>query len=255
MSIEQAVFLGTVQGLTEFLPVSSSGHLVIAQSFFEGFSQPGVLFDAVLHGGTILAVLWYFKKQLVRLDRRMLTLLFVGSIPAGVAGLLFKDFFESLFSNPGAVGFALLVTGTMNWLVDKRKNTTHTRQHTTKEMGILDSLVVGVFQAIAIIPGISRSGSTIFAGVFRGVKKEDAATFSFLLSIPAVSGAIFLQVVKNGQGNIDYLPYTVGFITAFIVGYFAIDFLFKVIKEHNFWVFALYCWIVGLTTLLFTLYH
>lgn len=248
----QAIFLGILQGLTEFLPVSSSGHLVIAQSLLPGFSQPGVLFDAVLHGGTMLAVIWYFRKMILRLDKRMLMLLVLGTIPAGLVGITFKDFLEGLFSNTRMVGIALLITGGMNWMIDTR--------HKTLDIGHkgairwADAIVVGVFQAIAIIPGISRSGSTIFAGVMRGIKKEEAAVFSFLLSIPAIAGSVGLEAISHGgKDGIDFVSYFLGAIAAFIVGCFSIGVLMRFLVEKKFKVFAIYCWIVGLTTLVFTL--
>lgn len=246
----QAIILGILQGLTEFLPVSSSGHLVLAQSFLPGFSQPGVLFDAVLHGGTMLAVLWYFRKMILKLDKRMLMLLALGTVPAGLVGITFKDFLEGLFSNTRLVGIALLITGGMNWFVDSAQRTGHSKQGLKAK----DALFVGIFQAVAIIPGISRSGSTIFAGAIGGIKKEEAAVFSFLLSIPAVAGSVGLEVISHAdKGGVDFTSYFLGAIAAFIVGYFSIGILMRFLVEKKFKVFAIYCWIVGLTTLIFTL--
>lgn len=248
----QAIFLGILQGLTEFLPVSSSGHLVIAQSLIPGFSQPGVLFDAILHGGTMLAVLWYFRKMILGLDRRMLVLLAVGTVPAGIVGITLKDFLEGLFSNTRMVGIALLITGGMNWMIDTRHKTLDTRHKSA--IGWADAIVVGVAQAIAIIPGISRSGSTIFAGVIRGIKKEEAAVFSFLLSVPAVAGSVGLEAISHGgKDGIDFASYFLGAVAAFIVGYFSIGILMRFLLERKFKVFAIYCWVLGLTTLVFTL--
>lgn len=257
MDFYQAIILGIIQGLTEFLPVSSSGHLVIAQSlmssdtnlFIPGFSQPGVLFDVSLHGGTLLAVILYFRKRIISLDKGMLLLLMLGSIPAGIVGFLFKDFLEGLFSNPQAVGAALLLTGGMNWLVDRTKN----RERRTKGLGWKDALMVGIFQAIAIIPGISRSGSTIFAGVWRGIKKEDAAEFSFLLSIPAIGGAIFLQLIDYSGESFNYMFYFLGAVVSLVIGYTSIGLLMKLLVQRYFKVFAIYCFIVGLTTLILTI--
>lgn len=250
VDIFQAVLLGVIQGLTEFLPVSSSGHLVIAQSFIKDFDQPGVLFDAVLHAGTLFAVLWYFRKRILALNKQALWLLLIGTIPAGLVGVLFQETLESFFGNVKLVGLALLFTGTMNWLVDKTKD----KGQRTKELNWRDALFVGVFQAIAIIPGISRSGSTIFAGVFRGIKREDAALFSFLLSIPAVAGAVLLQLMTRGLNGEYQIPvYLSGMIASFIVGYLSIDVLMRLLLGRQFKIFAIYCFIVGLTTLLYTL--
>ena len=246
----QAIFLGIIQGLTEFLPVSSSGHLVIAQSLLPNFSQPGVLFDVILHGGTLLAVVVYFRKNILSLNSRMIILLILGSIPAGLAGFFFKDFFEALFLNPRLVAIALLFTGVMNWLVDGKK--LKVKSEKSKSKGKLkwkDAMIVGVFQALAIIPGISRSGSTIFAGVFCGISRTEAATFSFLLSIPAVGGAILLQLTDYAGSSISYSSYFAGWLAALVVGYISIGILMKLLRERRFRIFAIYCWVAGLTTL------
>lgn len=223
---------------------------MIAQSFLPNFSQPGVLFDVTLHMGTLFAVLWYFRAQILKLKKEMLFLLIIGTVPAGLVGVLFADFLEGLFSNPRMVGFALLATGAMNWMVDRANN----KQQTTKGITWTDALFVGVFQAVAIIPGISRSGSTIFAGVFAGIKREDAAVFSFLLSVPAVLGAMALQILSHGPANgVDIPLYLVGVVVAFIVGYFSIGVLMQFLARRCFRVFAIYCLIVGAGTILLSL--
>lgn len=251
MDVPQAIFLGVLQGLTEFLPVSSSGHLVIAQGFLPNFSQPGVLFDVTLHMGTLFAVLWYFRAQIIKLSREMLLLLVIGTVPAGLVGIVFADFLEGLFSSPRLVGVALLATGAMNWMVDRQKAIGN-RQ---KAIGWRDALAIGVFQAVAIIPGISRSGSTIFAGVFQGIKKEDAALFSFLLSVPAVLGAMALQILSHGPENKINIPlYFIGATVAFVVGYLSIGILMQFLIKRRFRIFAIYSLIVGAGTILLTLY-
>lgn len=240
MPLLDAIFLGILQGATEFLPVSSSGHLVIVQHFLPNFSQPGVLFDALLHAGTMFAILVYFRKQLLTLDRKMLTLLLVGTIPAAVVGLLFSDFVEGLFTSIRVVGLALIVTGVMNWMVDKVDKTQKSK------LSIKNALVIGAFQAVALIPGISRSGSTIFGGVAQGIKRQEAAVFSFLLSVPAVAGAVFLQVVKFGvSAQLNAANYLLGMLAAFLVGYFSISILMRVLVAKRFRIFAVYCFIVG----------
>jgi undecaprenyl-diphosphatase len=173
MNLLQAAFLGLVQGLTEFLPVSSSAHLVLAQSFIPGFSQPGVLFDVVLHGGTLIAVLWYFRKKLLSISPKMAALLVLGTIPAGLVGVLFKDFLEGLFSSTKTLGYELIASGFVNFAIDKQQ----TAGEKNRQVSWKDSLIIGVFQAVAIIPGISRSGATILGGVLRRINKEDAAVF------------------------------------------------------------------------------
>lgn len=245
MTAVQAIFLGILQGLTEFLPVSSSGHLVLAQTFAKGFSQPGVLFDTVLHAGTMLAIIIYFRRQIILLTRSMVWLLVVATIPAAVAGVVFQSQFEILFSSVRVVGVALLVTGVMNWMVDKIQD----KGYKTQEIGIRKALLVGIFQAVAIIPGISRSGSTIFAGVAQGIKRKEAAAFSFLLSIPAVAGANLLQLWTYGGDNTSAVTYVLGFLAALAVGYLSIKLVMKLLLQHKFKVFALYAFVLGLTTL------
>lgn len=243
MNLLQAAFLGLVQGLTEFLPVSSSAHLVLAQSFIPGFSQPGVLFDVVLHGGTLVAVLWYFRKKLLSLSPKMAGLLILGTIPAGLAGVFLNDFFTTLFSSIKTLGYELLVTGFLCWGIDKWQ----VKSERTKAINWWDSLIIGIFQAISIIPGISRSGATIFGGVFRGIGKKEAAEFSFLLSIPAIGGAIVLEGLSEAKFvQAELLPqYLIGFIIALVVGYLSIGILLRFIVENKFKYFAYYAWLLG----------
>lgn len=243
MSPFTSIFLGVLQGLTEFLPVSSSGHLAIAQSLLPGFSQPGVLFDVLLHAGTLLSVVVYFRKEILHIRLNYVMLIIVGTIPAVIFGFLFKDFFESLFSNIKLVGFALLITAAMNYFTDKSQ----TKKH---EISYSDSLIVGMFQAFAIIPGISRSGSTIFSGVKRGIGKKDAAEFSFLLSVPAVFGANVLEILGNsGDKSVPVITYLLGFLAALVSGYFAIRLVFQFLAKKNFRIFAYYAFLLGLSTL------
>lgn len=244
MNFVWSIILGVIQGLTEFLPVSSSGHLVLVQNFIPSFTQPGVLFDVVLHAGTLFSILFYFRKMIFELSSRYIMLLIVGTVPAALAGFLFQSFFENLFTLPKIVGTALLVTGLFNFLTDKN-------EAVKRNLTIKDAVFIGIFQAIAIIPGISRSGSTIFAGSYRGVEKLEAAQFSFLLSVPAVAGATLLQVLTHGgdsSANIEF--YLAGFLAAFISGYFAIKIVYKFLSEKKFRLFGVYCSILGLLTLL-----
>lgn len=244
MNMIQAGFLGILQGLTEFLPVSSSGHLVIAQSLMPGFVQPGVLFDVMLHVGTLSAVLLYFRKTLAGLDKNYLLLLFIGSLPALVVGLLFQNFFEGLFSGTLIVGIALIITSIVNYLTDKAKKK-------KSDFNYLDSFLVGIAQAIAIIPGISRSGSTIFAATRLGIDRRKAAEFSFILSIPAIFGASILQLTKYfSHVNGSFTTYFIGFIFAFVTGYFAISLVIKTLLSKRFIFFAVYCGVVGLFALI-----
>lgn len=243
MNLISSIFLGILQGLTEFLPVSSSGHLVIAQNLIPGFTQDGVLFDVILHAGTVLAVLYYFRKTLLKLTSKYLLLLLIGTIPAGLVGVLLGSSIEKLFNGLYLVGFALLFTAILNFLTDKAKTG-------SKEISIKKSILIGMAQALAIIPGISRSGSTIFAGTSLGIKRKEAAQFSFLLSVPAIIGANAVQFLKygfGGTGNIMF--YFAGFITAFVSGVIAINFVLKFLLGGKFKLFAYYCVVLGIIVL------
>ncbi len=255
MTLLQALFLGLVQGLTEFLPVSSSGHLAIAQHFLEDFEQPGVLFDVLLHVGTMVAVILYFWREVLmlvtcyfrqgdeaRLYRRLLLLLIAGSVPTAIIGLTFRDFFEALFDNLTVVSLMLLVTGTLLFICERFRRIGR-KEH---ELTLSDALVVGTVQSFAIIPGISRSGSTIAALLIKGVDGETAARFSFLLALPAVFGAALLSA-----GDIQHVPaqnlplYLAGTGVAFLSGLLAIRFLMGIIRRRRLSFFALYCWLAG----------
>jgi len=259
MSLWESVLLGLLQGLTEFLPVSSSGHLVIAQSLIKNFSQPGVLFDAFLHLGTTFAVVYFFRKRVFSCDPHFWGIIALGTIPAGILGFLFSDQLEFLFSSPRAVALALLVTGGMNWMVDSKKLKVKPfgfAQGESEKLKVnaADSLFVGILQAVALVPGISRSGATIFAGVLRGLDKREAAAFSFLLSIPAIIGSFVLQIGKyRFDGGVDWVSYLVGAMVAGVVGYLTIGVVMKFLISKRFKVFAVYCFLVGLAVLIVTL--
>ncbi len=244
MNILNAIVLGIVQGLTEFLPVSSSGHLVIAQSLFGGFYQPGVLFDVILHLGTALSTLVFFRSRIFSIKSNFLGLIVIGSIPAGIVGFIFSDFIESIFSSTTVVGIALLLTGIMNWQTDKSWGR-------RKFLGKIDAFFVGIAQAFAIIPGISRSGSTIFAATSLGVDRAEAAEFSFLLSVPAIAGASLYQLAKYaGEGGASFGVYLFGFLAAFVSGLIAISLAIRFLTEKRFKIFAFYCFFVGLLAVL-----
>ena len=174
----QAIILGIIQGLTEFLPVSSSGHLVIFQSLFKNFNQPGITFDVTLHLGTLFSVLIFFYKDIVEIFKmrniRLIILLVIATIPAGIIGILYKDKIEMLFLNIKLVGIALIFTGILLYLSDKIKRT----YKDYSKINYFDALLIGIAQAFAIIPGISRSGSTISTGIFCKLKRETAVKFS-----------------------------------------------------------------------------
>ncbi len=255
MEIFHAALLGLVQGLTEFLPVSSSGHLAIAQHFLPGFEQPGLLFDVLLHAATTLAVIIYFREDVWKLlscffrkdsyaldDRHTFWMLVLGSIPTAVIGLSFKDFFEGLFENLPVIGCMLLLTAMLLIVAERvRKDG---RQ--LPDLKVNDALLVGAVQGLAIIPGISRSGSTIACLLLRGIDGEAAARFSFLLALPAVGGAMLLSLKDLQQVSSSELPaYGLGALIAFVSGLFAIRCLMNVVRRKRLFGFAVYCLLVG----------
>lgn len=243
MNILQAILLGFVQGLTEFLPVSSSAHLVIVKELLTDLKEPGVVFETVLHAGTMGAVLLYFKNKILELKINYLILIILGSIPAIIVGLLFSDLIEGLFTSVTVVGVALLISGLFNYFTDKA-------DARREKIGRVDAIIVGLLQAFAIIPGISRSGATIFGGTAMGISRKTAAEFSFLLSIPAIIGANTWEIYRHGFSNgISIINYAVGFTAAFISGIIAISLLMRFLSEKNFKYFAIYCVVVGLLAL------
>ncbi|PLX89023.1 MAG: UDP-diphosphatase [Desulfuromonas sp.] len=255
MTILHAILLGLVQGLTEFLPVSSSGHLAITQHFLPGFTQPGLLFDVLLHAATMTAVLIYFRAEVTSLassyfrtdetaanDRHILRLLIFGSIPTAIIGLSGKDFFEGLFENLPVIGSMLLVTAALLFLAGRIKRDGRAEA----QMNLVDALLVGIAQGAAILPGISRSGSTIACLLLRGVDGVTAARFSFLLALPAVGGATLLSLRDLQHVNPSELPaYAIGSLVAFISGLLAIRFLLAVVRNRRLQGFAIYCLLVG----------
>ncbi len=254
MSIAAAIWLGTVQGLTEFLPVSSSGHLAIAQHFMAGFDQPGLLFDIVLHLGTLGAVLLYFRQELVFLStglkpgpsgsaaRRLIGLLALSTVPIVIAALLFKYQIEQSFEQLWVIGASLCGTG--GWLLLSSRVSSGKRQ--LQRISVRDALFVGLCQSAALLPGISRSGTTIGAGLMCGLEHGAAARFSFLLSIPAIVGATVLNLKDAAfVGSDAIFSYLVGFSTAFAIGYMAIDIVIRFLESQKFHVFGYYCLVVG----------
>ncbi len=234
--------------MTEFLPVSSSGHLVIAQHLLPFVNQPGVLFEVILHAATVLSIVFYFRRRLVGLIAKYWVMLMVGTIPAAVTGFTLRNSIDLIFGNIKLVGIALLFTALINFLVDAK-----TSKWLSKQKGAVLALLIGVFQAIAIIPGISRSASTILSGTKFGFKKKEAAEFSFLLSIPAIAGANILELVRiDSLDGLDTNLYVVGFISAFISGYIAISLVYKLLEERKFKLFGYYCMTLGILIIFFS---
>ncbi|MBI4197422.1 MAG: undecaprenyl-diphosphate phosphatase [Deltaproteobacteria bacterium] len=266
MSYFQAIILGAVQGLTEFLPVSSSGHLVLTQHLMGlNNAEELLLFDVALHWGTLLSVLVYYYADLFWMakdsflwvvrrkgDRhegaRILLSVGIATAPATVVGFLFKDTIESLFVSPDVTGWGLLITGTLLWVTQRMKTKQEEGDSTP---GLMDAVVIGVAQAVAMIPGISRSGSTMVAGLFRGLSRGMAARFSFLMSIPVIFGAGLLE--SFNIPSLDLIskgPLLVGSLVSAVTGFLAIRWLLKIIQTARFHWFAYYCWGVGVVTLI-----
>lgn len=270
MSLLQAVILGLVQGLTEFLPISSSGHLVLGESLLK-VKFNDISFEVFLHLGTLLAVVLFFRHSIWKMlqavwfkvksklikkstteyldeDWRLFWLIILGSIPAGLIGVGFKNFFEKTFSSVKIVSIMLLFTGSVLFL-------TRFFRGLREKLKWADAIWVGLAQAIAILPGVSRSGLTISMGIFRKVEPGRAAEFSFLLSLPAVIGASILElkdVISQSNTGRGLSIYLAGAVTALIVGYLAIKFLLGVIKKGKFQYFGYYCFVIGIFFLIFT---
>ncbi|MBM4255325.1 MAG: undecaprenyl-diphosphate phosphatase [Deltaproteobacteria bacterium] len=258
-----ALFLGILQGLTEFLPVSSSGHLVLAQALLPNLSQPGVVFEVTLHLGTLVAVCLYFRKDLWAMavslvapqeektteDRRLLWLVILGTLPTVMIGLLFRKQFESMFTDLRGAGIWFVITGLLLFLTDR----VATKGRQLSEMTIRDALVIGIAQGLSIIPALSRSGSTIATGILLALDRTLLVRYSFLLSIPAVLGAFILEVVAHRDEllqGFDPLTYGIGTIAAGIVGYWSISVLLNMTRSRRLSVFAYYCIVIGIVAFL-----
>jgi undecaprenyl-diphosphatase len=268
MSILEAVVLGIIQGLTEFLPVSSSGHLVLFQKILR-VSGPTLFFDTLVHGGTLAAVLVVLRADIGALLRRpvqpLTAYLILGTLPAVAAALIFSERIEAAFESGAFLGFAFLITALLLALAEILSKKAG-RLRRKEEMTWVDSLLIGLFQAAAIVPGISRSGSTLSASLARGLDRDFAARFSFLLSIPAILGALTLQIkdLAGGGGaglagpgaegsvpaaGLGFLPLAAGTLSAALVGFFAISVMLKLVRERSLWGFSLYTGILGLAVL------
>jgi undecaprenyl-diphosphatase len=247
VSITDAIILGIVQGFTEWLPISSSGHLVIIQSLL-GISVPAA-FDIVIMAGTIIALLIYFRQTLISLFRgicggdpaalRYCSFIVIAGIGTALIGFSGKTFFKGLFYQPFLVSCLLIVTGIFLFIASRAKPP-------AGELTAKNALVIGIAQGIAVAPGISRSGSTIGAALLLGIKAEDAAVFSFLIGIPAMTVASLLTFLEEPAVTVAFTPLAVATITAFVTGYASIGLLMKLLKENRFIIFAYYCIGAGL---------
>ena len=270
----QAVILGIIQGLTEFLPVSSSGHLVLLQNLF-GLQEPQLLFDISLHVGTLIAVCVVFFNELraiflmlIRLPKlirasgglkpvfadneefRMAALIVIGSIPTAILGFMFHRFADYIFGAIWIVGLMLIVTGILLWFTRRLP----LEGRLLPQVSSKDAFVIGLVQGVAIMPGISRSGSTISVALFLGVSREIAGRYSFLLSIPAILGALLLDFGSSlHQTSISGTTILLGTATAGIVGFAALKLLLRIVKQGQLYCFAPYCWFIGATALIWNL--
>jgi undecaprenyl-diphosphatase len=256
LELIQAIFLGIVQGLTEFLPVSSSGHLLLAQ-YFLGVDQErfGLAFDASIHTGTVLAVIWFFRRDLLRMsqallsslggldlaepDQRMAYLVLAATVPAGIVGFLFEDFFATVVRSPWIVAFNLVLVGALFIVAEA----TGRKSQRASKMTFLGALGIGLAQTAALVPGVSRSGATITMGLFLGLRREEAARFSFLMSVPITSAAAALslaEVLSEGMDAHEAWLFLAGSVSSAVVGYLAIRFLLIFLARHSLRVFAYY---------------
>jgi len=250
VSLIQAVIMSVIQGVAEWLPISSSGHLALMHNFF-GFQS--LSFDVFLHFASILAVLFIFRKDIIQLlnlrkkeNLNYIFFILLGIIPAGLVGVLFKDQIESFFSSLFYLGIFFIVSGILIY-------STKFAQVKSKKIGLFDSLFIGVFQAVAILPGISRSGATISGGIFRGIKKEEAVKFSFFMAIPIVLGAAVIELKDLVATNLDYSLLIVSFIITFLVSLFTIKLLLKIIKTDKFYLFGVYNFVLGILVVIWSL--
>lgn len=259
MTLLEAIVLGIAQGLTEFLPISSSGHLRIVPAF-AGWEDPGALFTAVIQLGTMAAVVIYFWRDLVtvtrtwflslrrpelrgELDARMGWYLIIATIPIGVVGLAFKDQIETGARNLYLIGTVLIVAGIVLAVADRMGR----KVRELASVGRADAIWIGIAQAFALIPGTSRSGATITAGLFLGLRRDAAARFSFLLSVPAVvlSGLFGLTELTSSGDGVAWWDLTVATVFAFIFGYISIAFLLRYLANHSMMIFVIYRLVLG----------
>ncbi|RJR25157.1 undecaprenyl-diphosphate phosphatase [Candidatus Microgenomates bacterium] len=254
MSFFKALFLALVQGLTEFLPVSSSGHLVLFQKLMN-FGTPPVFFDVLLHFGTLGSILVFFRKEILAIvknpekNRKLICLIFIGSVPAATFGFILSSYLEEVFDSLFFTGSAWILGGVIivsTFFVGKRSK--------EKEMNFKDAFFIGLFQALALFPGISRSGTTISSGLFRNLSRDQVFNFSFLLAIPAIIGATGLQALEADYSQFFSFVNIFSMVLAGIIGYLALFLLKKVLVKEKFYYFGFYCLFLGAGVLIFSLF-
>jgi len=255
MSLIEALILGIVQGLTEFLPVSSSGHLELGKALLGSEVEESLLFTVVVHGATVLSTIVVFFQEILQLLKKGFSLkvnesntylfkILVSMIPVFIAGIFFEEKIESLFSGDiRFVGFMLLITAALLYLTGLIK------KDGVKKIPVPDAFLIGIAQALAVLPGISRSGSTIATGVLLGNKRGEVAQFSFLMVLIPIIGANVLAIMgidKSGTGTVDVIPLIAGFLAAFISGLVACKWMISIVKKGKLVYFALYCTLIGI---------
>jgi len=259
MTIFEAFILGLIQGLTEFLPISSSGHLEIGKALLNTKSPDHLLFTIVVHGATVLSIIAVFRKEILSLingllkfewnfSTRYISKLAVSAIPILIIGLLFYENIETMFfGNTVLVGFMLFVTGLLLVFA-------HYVKITDSEVGFIQSLIIGTTQVLAILPGVSRSGATIAAALLTGVKKEQATRFSFLMVLAPIIGANILAIGRSEVSDLqlEILPLMTGFVVAFISGFLACEWMITLVNKRKLIFFAYYCFVVGTLVLIFS---
>ncbi|MGI6037074.1 MAG: undecaprenyl-diphosphate phosphatase [Limnochordia bacterium] len=268
MTVFQGIFLGVIQGLTEFLPISSSGHLVLFQELL-GIQMPGVTFEVCAHFGTLLAIFVAFRRELGEIiaktlaylrgtrrhirDIQLPLLLVFGSLPAAIVGIAGRDWLTGLYQGSQVVGWALVITGTILWFSDRLARY---QGKLADQISVGDALFIGLGQALALLPGISRSGSTIAFGLMKGLERETAARFSFLLAIPAIGGATLLELGELGAlgQQIGLAPLVAGTIAAALAGYLAIGLLLHLIRRGPLILFSYYTWTVGALLIIWSIW-
>ncbi|TVR29203.1 MAG: undecaprenyl-diphosphate phosphatase [Balneolaceae bacterium] len=268
MDLLQAILLGILQGVTEFLPVSSSGHLALARALIGSEIMPGITFEIVVHFGSFCSIVVYFQQKIREIiadllksmtptalkskrflydaNTRLSLIILLSMVPAMIVGFTLKGAIEELFLNPFFVSCMLLVTGTLLF-------STRFVGHPEKDVDVKRGLLMGLAQAFAILPGISRSGSTISVGLLSGVDRSNVANFSFLMVLPVLAGAMLLEVIElreTGIETAEVFSLIAGFFTSFIAGYFSLKYLIILLKREKFHYFSYYCWSVGILGLI-----
>ena len=276
MSIFEAILLGLVQGLAEFLPISSSGHLALLQYFFGIEGENVLIFAVMLHVGTLFSVFAVYWKEIKDLflelmmvfrdiftgkglrinaneTRKLGFLIIAATIPTAIIGFAFRDLFASMYLSLAAIGTGLLITGTLLWTAEWMNK----GQKQLGEMKFMHAALIGVFQAIAITPGISRSGSTLVGGLFSGLEKNFAVKFAFLISIPSIIGSVVLELpdaLQNGFDSALILPVLIGIVVSAVSGFVAIKTMIRVVSGKRLFIFSVYTWLLGASVLGYTFF-